>query len=32
MAWLMFGETLGVTGLIGMMLAVAGVVFVVRKK
>lgn len=31
MAWLMFGETLGVAGLIGMMLAVTGVVFVVRK-
>jgi drug/metabolite transporter (DMT)-like permease len=31
MAWLMFGETLGIAGLIGMMLAVAGVAFVVRK-
>ena len=31
MAWLMFGETLGAAGLIGMMLAVTGVVFVVRK-
>jgi drug/metabolite transporter (DMT)-like permease len=31
MAWLMFGETLGIAGLVGMMLAVAGVAFVVRK-
>ena len=31
MAWLMFGETLGVAGLVGMMVAVIGVVFVVRK-
>jgi drug/metabolite transporter (DMT)-like permease len=31
MAWLMFGETFGIAGLIGMMLAVAGVVFVVRR-
>jgi drug/metabolite transporter (DMT)-like permease len=31
MAWLMFGETLSIAGLIGMMLAVAGVAFVVRK-
>jgi drug/metabolite transporter (DMT)-like permease len=32
MAWLMFGETLGIGGLIGMMLAVAGVSFVVKKQ
>jgi drug/metabolite transporter (DMT)-like permease len=31
MAWLMFDETLGVAGLIGMLLAVIGVAFVVRK-
>jgi drug/metabolite transporter (DMT)-like permease len=31
MAWLIFGETLGLAGLIGMMLAVAGVTFVVRR-
>jgi drug/metabolite transporter (DMT)-like permease len=31
MAWLMFGESLSVAGLLGMMLAVAGVIFVVRR-
>lgn len=31
MAWLMFGEAFSVTGAIGMLLAVAGVAFVVRK-
>jgi drug/metabolite transporter (DMT)-like permease len=31
MAWLMFGETLGMTGLLGMLLAVVGVAFVVTK-
>ncbi len=31
MAWLMFGEALSVAGLIGMLLAVIGVAFVVRK-
>jgi drug/metabolite transporter (DMT)-like permease len=32
MAWLMFGEALSVAGMIGMLLAVTGVAFVVRKK
>jgi drug/metabolite transporter (DMT)-like permease len=31
MAWLAFGETLGIGGIIGMMAAVIGVVFVVRR-
>lgn len=31
MAWMMFGEAISVTGMFGMMLAVAGVFFVVRK-
>ena len=31
MAWLAFGETLGIGGIIGMMAAVTGVVFVVRR-
>jgi drug/metabolite transporter (DMT)-like permease len=31
MAWLMFGEAFSITGMIGMMLAVVGVAFVVRK-
>jgi drug/metabolite transporter (DMT)-like permease len=31
MAWLMFGETLSVAGMLGMLLAVVGVAFVVRK-
>lgn len=31
MAWLMFGETLGVAGIAGMLLAVTGVAFVVRR-
>ena len=31
MAWLMFGEIFSITGLIGMLLAVAGVAFVVKK-
>jgi len=31
MAWLMFNETLGVTGVLGMLLAVTGVAFVVRR-
>lgn len=31
MAWLMFGETFSLTGVLGMLLAVAGVAFVVRK-
>ena len=31
MAWLMFGEVLGPAGVLGMLLAVAGVAFVVRK-
>jgi len=31
MAWLMFGETFSLTGALGMLLAVAGVAFVVRK-
>jgi drug/metabolite transporter (DMT)-like permease len=30
MAWLMFGETLGIVGIIGMALAVIGVAFVTR--
>jgi drug/metabolite transporter (DMT)-like permease len=32
MAWLMFDETLGVAGIAGMLLAVVGVAFVVRKQ
>jgi drug/metabolite transporter (DMT)-like permease len=31
MAWAMFGETLGIAGALGMLLAVIGVFFVVRK-
>jgi drug/metabolite transporter (DMT)-like permease len=31
MAWLMFGETFSLTGIFGMLLAVVGVLFVVRK-
>jgi drug/metabolite transporter (DMT)-like permease len=31
MAWLLFGEALGVAGLLGMAVAVAGVAFVVKK-
>ena len=31
MAWLMFGEDFSVTGILGMLLAVLGVLFVVRK-
>jgi drug/metabolite transporter (DMT)-like permease len=31
MAWLMFGETLSVAGILGMALAVVGVAFVVKK-
>jgi drug/metabolite transporter (DMT)-like permease len=31
MAWLMFGETFSLTGMAGMLLAVAGVLFVVKK-
>ncbi|WP_293781164.1 DMT family transporter [uncultured Oxalicibacterium sp.] len=31
MAWLMFGETFSLVGAVGMVLAVAGVAFVVRK-
>lgn len=31
MAWLMFGETFSLTGIVGMLLAVVGVLFVVRK-
>jgi len=31
MAWLMFGEALGLPGLLGMAVAVAGVAFVVKK-
>jgi drug/metabolite transporter (DMT)-like permease len=31
MAWLMFGESLGLAGLLGMAVAVAGVAFVVKK-
>jgi drug/metabolite transporter (DMT)-like permease len=31
MAWLMFGEALSVTGILGMLMAVLGVFFVVRK-
>lgn len=31
MAWLMFNETLGVAGIAGMLLAVTGVAFVVRR-
>ena len=31
MAWLMFGESLSMAGMLGMLLAVIGVVFVVRK-
>jgi len=31
MAWLMFGETFSLTGVAGMLLAVAGVYFVVKK-
>lgn len=31
MAWLMFGETFSMTGIAGMMLAVVGVLFVVKK-
>ncbi len=31
LAWLLFGETFGVAGVAGMLLAVAGVAFVVRK-
>jgi len=30
-AWLLFGETLSITGALGMLLAVVGVAFVVRK-
>jgi drug/metabolite transporter (DMT)-like permease len=30
-AWWMFGETLSIAGALGMLLAVAGVAFVVRK-
>jgi len=32
MAWLLFGEALGLLGLAGMAVAVAGVAFVVKKK
>lgn len=31
MAWLMFGETFSVIGMVGMLLAVVGVLFVVKK-
>jgi len=31
MAWFMFGEALSLTGILGMLIAVAGVYFVVRK-
>jgi drug/metabolite transporter (DMT)-like permease len=31
MAWLMFGEALSPLGLVGMVVAVTGVAFVVRK-
>jgi drug/metabolite transporter (DMT)-like permease len=31
MAWLMFGEALSLLGLVGMVVAVAGVAFVVKK-
>jgi drug/metabolite transporter (DMT)-like permease len=31
MAWLMFGEALSPLGLVGMVVAVAGVAFVVKK-
>jgi drug/metabolite transporter (DMT)-like permease len=31
MAWLMFGEKLGILGLAGMVVAVLGVAFVVKK-
>ncbi|MDQ7969819.1 MAG: DMT family transporter [Oxalicibacterium faecigallinarum] len=31
MAWLMFGETFSMIGVLGMLLAIAGVAFVVRK-
>lgn len=31
MAWLMFGEIISMTGIIGMLLAITGVFFVVRK-
>ena len=31
MAWLLFGETFGLAGAAGMLLAVTGVAFVVRK-
>jgi drug/metabolite transporter (DMT)-like permease len=31
MAWLAFGEIFSVIGMLGMLLAVAGVVFVVKK-
>lgn len=31
MAWLMFGENFSIAGLIGMLIAVMGVIFVVRK-
>ncbi|MEB0165168.1 DMT family transporter, partial [Glaciimonas sp. CA11.2] len=31
MAWLMFGEAFNLLGIIGMLVAIAGVVFVVKK-
>jgi multidrug transporter EmrE-like cation transporter len=31
MAWLMFGEAFSLLGIVGMAVAVTGVVFVVRK-
>lgn len=32
MAWIMFGEALGIAGVLGMVVAVAGVAFVVKKQ